>query len=128
MSNIPQLIEIALLLLVVFLAGCVGGYLLHSAIRFFPKPARMMSRPPAVVPDGRSQVLAEPRDGKKDNLKQIRGIGPGIEKKLNGLGVFHLNQIAAWDSEAVEWIERQLSLKGRVERDKWIEQARNLKG
>ena len=71
-------------------------------------------------------LLKEPRDGKADNLKEISGIGPKIEEKLNGVGVFHFAQIAEWTDENVAFIDGQLSFRGRIAREKWIEQAKQL--
>jgi NADH-quinone oxidoreductase subunit E len=42
------------------------------------------------------------------------------------LGVYHFDQIAAWSSENVSWIERYLAFKGRIGREQWVEQARRL--
>jgi predicted flap endonuclease-1-like 5' DNA nuclease len=71
------------------------------------------------------EALTAP-EGQADDLKRISGIGPGIERTLNHLGVFHFRQIAAWTPENVAWVDRHLRFKGRVEREGWIEQARKL--
>ena len=73
----------------------------------------------------RPNSLPEPA-GKADDLKQISGIGPIIEKTLNGLGVFHFRQIEALTVDNVKWINNYLGFSGRVEREDWIEQARQL--
>jgi NADH-quinone oxidoreductase subunit E len=65
-------------------------------------------------------------EGQADDLKRISGIGPGIEKTLNDLGVFYFRQIAAWTPENVAWVDQHLRFKGRIEREGWIEQARKL--
>jgi predicted flap endonuclease-1-like 5' DNA nuclease len=65
-------------------------------------------------------------DGEPDDLKQISGIGPGIEKTLHELGVFHFRQIAAFTPANVAWVNRRLRFKGRIEREDWIGQARTL--
>jgi NADH-quinone oxidoreductase subunit E len=70
--------------------------------------------------------LDAPRDGRKDELRQIKGISPQTEAALNHLGIFHFDQIADWDKKAVVWIDNHLALKGRPGREKWIEQARDL--
>ncbi len=75
---------------------------------------------------GRPQALPEPREGSPDNLKQIKGITPALEASLHGLGIFHFDQIAAWDQKAIVWVEQHLSLHGRIGRDKWLEQAREF--
>jgi NADH-quinone oxidoreductase subunit E len=70
-------------------------------------------------------ALAAP-EGPPDDLKKISGIGPGIEKTLHELGVFHFRQIAAFTPENVAWVNRRLHFKGRIERENWIDQARTL--
>ena len=68
--------------------------------------------------------LDAPRDGKADDLKQIKGIGPKLEKLCNSLGFWHFDQVAAWTSDEVAWVDANLEgFKGRVTRDKWVEQA-----
>lgn len=70
--------------------------------------------------------LTEPMGGVADDLKQITGVGPVLEGKLNALGIHHFSQIAAWTDAEVAWVEEQLDFKGRIGRDDWIAQARNL--
>ncbi len=72
------------------------------------------------------RTLDAPRDGKKDDLKKIKGIGPKLEGVLNDLGIYHFDQIAAWSPREVEWVDDYLSFKGRIGRDDWIGQAREL--
>ncbi len=72
----------------------------------------------------RPSTLDQPRDGKKDNLKKIKGVGPKIESVLNELGIYHFDQISKWDQKTVEWVDENLSFKGRINRDGWVEQAR----
>lgn len=73
--------------------------------------------------------LDAPRDGKADDLKQIKGIGPKLEKLCNSLGFWHFDQVAAWTSDEVAWVDANLEgFKGRVTRDKWVEQAGVLAG
>lgn len=101
-----------------------------------PKPAEVpviASKPaPAKIParaksaDARPLPLLAPRDGKADNLKQIKGIGPKIEASLNGLGIYHLDQIASWNKAQVDWVESQLAFKGRIRRERWVEQATEM--
>ena len=75
---------------------------------------------------GRPQALAAPREGGKDNLRQIKGITPELEHALNHAGIFHYDQVAAWDRKATVWLDHHLALRGRIGREKWIEQARAL--
>lgn len=73
--------------------------------------------------------LDGPRDGKADDLKQIKGIGAKMEKLCNSLGFWHFDQIAKWTDDEVAWVDANLEgFKGRVTRDEWVEQARLLAG
>ncbi|MGI9499217.1 MAG: hypothetical protein ACR2P3_04210, partial [Geminicoccaceae bacterium] len=74
----------------------------------------------------RPEALPQARDGVADNLKKISGVGPKLEKTLNGLGIFHFTQIASFTPDNVTWVDRHLRFKGRIERENWIEQAKTL--
>nr|WP_321456891.1 NADH-quinone oxidoreductase subunit NuoE [uncultured Cohaesibacter sp.] len=76
--------------------------------------------------NGSPELLSEPIDGKADNLKEISGIGPKIEQKLNALGVFHFAQIASWSDDNAAFVDSQLAFRGRIAREGWIEQAKLL--
>jgi predicted flap endonuclease-1-like 5' DNA nuclease len=65
-------------------------------------------------------------EGEPDDLKKISGIGPGIEKTLHGLGIYHFRQIAQFTPDNVLWIDQRLRFKGRIEREDWVGQARKL--
>ena len=59
-----------------------------------------------------------------DYLKQLSGVGPALEKKLHAAGVKSFEQIAAWSAKEVEAINEKISSKGRVEKEGWIDQAK----
>lgn len=61
-----------------------------------------------------------------DDLKLLSGVGPALEKKLLEAGVTSFAQIAAWTDADVEEFGEKLSFKGRIEREGWIEQAKEL--
>lgn len=71
-----------------------------------------------------ADLLDAPRGGQADDLKQIKGIGPVIEAKLNDVGVYHYWQIAAWRREELIWVDNYLNFRGRAVRDRWVDQAR----
>lgn len=75
--------------------------------------------------DGAFKPLSKP-DGDADDLKKISGVGPVLEEKLNGLGIFHYRQIAELSVAAIAEIDEALAFKGRIDRDNWIEQAKAL--
>lgn len=62
----------------------------------------------------------------KDDLKQIKGIGPVFEEKLNSLGIFTFQQISKLDDESIDAVESLTNFPGRVEREDWIGQAKKL--
>jgi NADH-quinone oxidoreductase subunit E len=74
----------------------------------------------------RPQALASARGDKADDLKRIKGIGPVNEGKLNALGVFHFDQIAAWGRAEIRWVGTYLAFPGRIDREDWVGQARTL--
>jgi plastocyanin len=73
------------------------------------------------------EMMSGPREGGADDLKQIKGIGPKLEQAVNSIGVYHFDQIASWSDDEVAWVNANLiGFKGRVTRDKWVEQAKTL--
>jgi len=75
---------------------------------------------------GRRPFGLESAVGEPDNLKKIRGIGPQNERRLHALGIWHFSQIAGWSEDNVKWVGSYLAFAGRIDREKWIAQARDL--
>ena len=65
-------------------------------------------------------------NGEPDDLKKILGIGPVLEEKLNEMGIYHYSQIAEFSDTDVANINTHLNFPGRIERDEWIPQAKEL--
>ncbi len=62
-----------------------------------------------------------------DDLQQIKGVGPAIEKTLNELGIFRFEQIAGISEYDIDRIAARLrGLRSRIYREDWIGQARAL--
>ena len=103
-----------------------------------PEPPEVLTGPAAEVSAGldriagadrvgeRPPALPGPRDAVADDLRRIRGIGPQNATRLNALGVYHFDQIAAWTPAEVRWVGAYLAFPGRIEREDWIGQARAL--
>ena len=70
--------------------------------------------------------LAGPIGGVADNLTRIKGIGSKINGILNDLGIYHFTQIAAWTEKDIAEVDEKLKFKGRIVREKWVEQAKVL--
>ncbi len=65
-------------------------------------------------------------DGEADDLKKLTGVGPVLEKTLNEFGIYHYRQIAGLKKADIAEIDEALNFKGRIERDEWIKQAKEL--
>ncbi|MCA2010915.1 NADH-quinone oxidoreductase subunit E [Cereibacter sphaeroides] len=75
----------------------------------------------------RPAALEGARDGKADDLKRIKGIGPKLELLCQSMGFYHFDQIAGWSAEEIAWVDANLEgFKGRVTRDDWVGQAKKL--
>jgi NADH-quinone oxidoreductase subunit E len=97
-----------------------------AKIAALPKTASAEQKADAV--GSRPAGLKAARDGKADDLKRIKGIGKVNEGKLNALGVFHFDQVAAWDRPAIRWVGTYLAFPGRIDREDWVNQAAMLAG
>jgi len=98
------------------------------AVKVEKKPAKKVAKKeeaPAESAGTKPELLTEAPDN-KDDLKNITGVGPKLEETLNKLGVFHFAQVAAWTADEVQWVDDNLSFKGRIDRDDWVGQATEL--
>ena len=74
-------------------------------------------------------MLEAPKGGQADDLKQIKGVGPKLEKFMQfELGFYHFRPDCRpglrpkWPG----WTPDLKGFKGRVSRDDWVAQARIL--
>jgi len=74
-----------------------------------------------------SHPKPEPAKGPGDTLTQLKGLGPKAASLLNDLGVTRFEQIALWNDADIAAIDAQMgAFKGRIGRDRWVDQARLL--
>ena len=73
------------------------------------------------------ELLHAPRNGEKDDLTLIKGIGPKVEEQLNAAGIFHMDQIANWTEANIKWLELHTSFAHRATKDQWADQAKSFK-
>lgn len=78
----------------------------------------------AAAPKAKAAPAAASGEG--DDLTQLSGVGPALLKKLNAAGISTFEQIAAWTEADVAEFDEKLSFKGRIEREGWIAQAKEL--
>ena len=65
--------------------------------------------------------------GAPDDLKLIVGIGPVLERMLHLLGIGTYRQIAHWTEREIDEFDARLpEFPGRIRRDTWVVQAREL--
>jgi predicted flap endonuclease-1-like 5' DNA nuclease len=75
------------------------------------RPSALYATPPAEVHD----------------LKRIKGVGPKVEAQLNALGVWRLDQLAAFSEAELAWLEANVtSVRSSPLRDDWAAKARAL--
>ncbi len=78
------------------------------------------------APNGAAAPTVAPASKRADRLQDISGIGPKIEKLLNGQGISTFADLAALKPADIERLEKKLGFPGRVAREKWIGQAKSL--
>jgi NADH-quinone oxidoreductase subunit E len=70
-------------------------------------------------------VLDHPRGGAPDDLTALTGVGEKLAKALNAAGIYHFDQIAALDEEAIAWLEtRQKGFRMTCARHDLVGQAK----
>lgn len=109
--------------------GKGGGKAAKPATKKKKTSAKPAVKKPAVkkaAPKAAGPVRLKKAQGKPDDLKLISGVGPKLEKTLNGLGFWHFSQIAQWTKKDIGVVDDELSFKGRIERDDWVRQAKAL--
>ena len=75
-----------------------------------------------------NEKLFDPEHVSRDDLKQIKGVGPAIEKTLNELGIFSFQQIADMSEYDIDRVAQRLKgFRSRIYREDWIGQARDLR-
>ena len=115
--------QIVLCLILAALLGATLGYL-YAKMRCKNNEGEGALSTPKLK-EAQPLLLVRP-DGSQDDLKIISGIGEKLEAELNKLGIFHLKQIAEWSPENIKWLDNLFDFKGRVTREKWVEQAKHL--
>lgn len=106
---------------------------LETAARLTSAPALPNgARKPAdgrAAASGTSRVPPKIRPGRNgDDLTRLRGVGPVLAMRMKAHGITSYAQIAVWSDGDVARVSDTLRLGGRIERDGWRAQARDLAG
>jgi predicted flap endonuclease-1-like 5' DNA nuclease len=97
------------------------------------EPAPQIEDPiPAPAPLARLEMSDRPpslgaaRNGAPDDFTLIENISPMLQSTLYSLGFYHFDQIAAWTSGNIAWVDQYLRLRGRITEEEWVDQAHDL--
>jgi len=120
-------------LLIAALLGAIIGYIIGrmrckststNGDKIEHIPAQSEAK--AINPGVRPRLLLSAGES-KDDLKQISGVGPKLEKVLHELGIYTFVQISEFTEDNIQWLDNYLAFQGRIKRDNWIGQASSLK-
>jgi len=79
------------------------------------EPAAPVAEPVAETPPAEAApapnpaLLDGPRGGQGDDLQAVRGIGAKLADSLNEIGIYHFDQLAALDAEAIDWLDDHIA-------------------
>ena len=61
-----------------------------------------------------------------DDVSLISGVGPVLKDKLAEAGITSLKQVSTLKKKDIAKLDEDLSLGGRIEREEWVAQAKEL--
>lgn len=76
--------------------------------------------------DSQLGLVYKSRPEHSDDLTALKGVASTLEQRLHTLGVYTYEQIASWTPDQVREFSARLAFKDRIEREQWVEQAREL--
>jgi predicted flap endonuclease-1-like 5' DNA nuclease len=98
----------------------LSGYALRSEIPAMPDLSVYALK-------AETAMVQPKRDEGPDDLKEIWGVGPVLEKRLHANGIYRFRQVALWRDSDIDEIEPRLdSVPDRVRRENWMAHARQL--
>lgn len=144
-----HLIWLAVFAVVVIVGIIYGARLKHRRLRaerqmveqaeqagFAPQPSGgddaeppvQQPAPPVPPPAPAPAAVAPAADAASEPpVTQLKGLGPKVAARLAEFGITNVGQIAALDDDGARALDEQLgAFRGRLERDRWVEQARFL--
>ena len=91
------------------------------------KKAKPLKSSQEKISKGKALKEERPQEVVADDLKEINGVGPKLEKILNELGVTTFSQLSKLDvNEIIDAEDGTIDLAGRIQREDWVGQARKL--
>ncbi len=106
----------------------------HDRILALPKitTARKTTRkkpaPVSTTAFEKPDWLLDEVPSEKDDLKKMWGVGPVMEKTMNGLGIYLFRQVASLTEKDIDWVASHINtFPDRINRDNWAGQAAKLR-
>jgi predicted flap endonuclease-1-like 5' DNA nuclease len=97
----------------------------HQAL--VPSVEPMPSVLPAATPT--AMPAPPPVQPQSDNLRQLKGIGPALQKKLNNKGIYRFQQLADMDQAEALKLGKSLNLSEKlINKNDWAKQAQEVLG
>ena len=91
-----------------------------------PKLESQLEPQPDSALDPKLGLIYKTQPENMDNLTEIEGISLVLAQRLHDIGIYTHAQIAAWDEDQVKEFSARLAFKDRIDRERWVEQARKL--
>ena len=90
-------------------------------------PPSTAAHPTTIASEPEEPALPEASALPADDLTRLKGLGPKAAATLNELGIHRYAQLATLDGPGVARVDAAMgTFKGRILRDRWVEQARYL--
>jgi large subunit ribosomal protein L19 len=89
------------------------------------KAARIAEKKRVMVP-GAPPAEAATEQAAPEDVTLIAGIDAAMAERLAGEGVSGVGQIAEWSGDDIADYDAKLGLEGRIEREDWVGQAKDL--
>lgn len=89
------------------------------------KPATTKA-PAAKAAPAKAPAAKPAKSSAGDDLRRLIGIGPVNQRRLKEHGITTYAQIAGWTAADIQRVEEYLQFDGRIERERWVQQAKLL--
>ncbi|MEM0895980.1 MAG: hypothetical protein AAGJ79_03765 [Verrucomicrobiota bacterium] len=89
-------------------------------------PKKKATAPKGAKIDPTLGLVYKKKPKEVDDLQEISGVGPVLEKKLHKVGIYTFAQVAKWSDKMVREFSEKLSFRDRIRRDNWRKQAAKL--
>ena len=105
----------------------VPGAFIGSSLRPDNSEVAVLSRIAARANEINFDRIGRATAAEADDLKDIVGVGPFLERKLHSLGIYTFRQVANFTKEDVDKVNSIIEFfPGRIERDNWVDQSKEF--